>query len=404
MTRLQKIRAYMAKMNPVKDPAEAIKSGLYIQPPGKSLAQEIAQRLEVEPDSTHVIIGGIGSGKTTELLRIVDILQDKLHDTADVVAYIDVSQEHSLDTPRSGVLVALVGKELSAITEALTDDQRTDELEKAESEVSKHIHGFEGLRRRYENEEPEYDEGDYEYHPGVLKPPIEPVPFQLQKLVPHLITLKQAVVGKDAYLIFAFDSLDRLASPDYFAIMVRDDLRVLKEAGIGVVVAAPIRLGVGDDRAILSMFNEQHFQLANDPNSVEGREFLHKVLRARADTAYLPDEVISLLSSASGGVLRDLLSLAKSAGSHAYEAGHDHISLDDARQATKEFGQKHALGLDKKQIYQLKNLQPFFGVNKSTITLIETGCILLYKDNRWVVHPALVPFLDIAASPPRLAK
>ena len=74
------------------------------------MAEDLALRLELEPGSTHLVLGGIGSGKTTELLRAQERLQKSLSEAGDHVEYIDVSLRHDLAAPTlSGVLVALAG-------------------------------------------------------------------------------------------------------------------------------------------------------------------------------------------------------------------------------------------------------------------------------------------------------
>lgn len=118
MTPLQRFRAYMARMNPVADPAQAIQQGLYVPPPGPTVAEQLARRLELEPASTHLILGGIGSGKTSELLQTKARLEGRLSEVGDHVEYIDVSRKHDLCVPElSGVLVALSGLSLAEPTE-----------------------------------------------------------------------------------------------------------------------------------------------------------------------------------------------------------------------------------------------------------------------------------------------
>lgn len=113
MTRLQRFRGYMARMNPTGDPAAAMKEGLYVHPPGRCVASELATRLELEPASTHLVLGGIGSGKTSELLRAAEQLQRSLPEAGDHVAYYDISQHHDLGAPTMrGILVALAGLDL----------------------------------------------------------------------------------------------------------------------------------------------------------------------------------------------------------------------------------------------------------------------------------------------------
>ena len=62
-------RAYMRRLDPKADPAIALRDGSYVLSP-HATSSHIATRLEIDPTSSHLIIGAVGSGKTTELLAI----------------------------------------------------------------------------------------------------------------------------------------------------------------------------------------------------------------------------------------------------------------------------------------------------------------------------------------------
>ncbi len=67
----------MAQLDAAGDPARAFREGQY-RASSHAVGDRIAARLEIDPKSTHILIGGVGSGKTTELLRI----QQKLEETS----------------------------------------------------------------------------------------------------------------------------------------------------------------------------------------------------------------------------------------------------------------------------------------------------------------------------------
>jgi energy-coupling factor transporter ATP-binding protein EcfA2 len=69
------------------------------------VAEGITGRLELRPASNHLVVGGIGSGKTTQLLLVERALK-QLPDT--LVKYLDVSQFHNLALLREEVLIVLV--------------------------------------------------------------------------------------------------------------------------------------------------------------------------------------------------------------------------------------------------------------------------------------------------------
>lgn len=402
MTRLQRFRAYMARMNPVADPAQAIKDGLYVPPPAPTVAEQLAMSLELEPASTHLVLGGIGSGKTTELLQTQKRLRDSLSEEGDQVVYLDVSRRHDLGSSElAGVLVALAGLDLANRARRLASPEAVEVVKEAHNRLTRHAHGYtQWVDNPYENDMPP-DEDESDLYPvrvsGALVPPERPIPEKLADLIPHLRTLRAVFPGDDAHAVFLFDSLDRLPSPKLFREAVQHDLRVLKAAGVGVAVIGPIRFIAGNDRAITDLFDHTHYQLATDPDRPEGIDFLQAVLRRRAEAEVLPDECLSPMARASGGVLRDLISLAKSAGNEAYAAGHDPIGLEDVGRAIDAFGRDLAIGLDDDQVKKLKHLRRGGGFvirGERELSLLETRRVLFYGGSRWAVHPALAPLLD----------
>lgn len=402
MARLRRFREYMARMNPVADPALAIRDGLHVDRPGSSVAEQLAARLELEPASTHLVLGGTGSGKTSELLRAVTLLRERLSEAGDLIEYIDVSRLHDLAASRfSGVLVDSAGLALAAGVEQRGLAEATPAQQLAVKALRKHAHGEGAWLSPEDDEWEDYNEARqpdmvYRRGQGTLIPAEQPIPEDLESLIPHLRLLRASYPGESAHAIFLFDSLDRLGDPARFREAVEHDLRVLKTVGIGVVVVGPIRFITAGDRKVTDLFDQTHFQLPVDPGEAAGLAFLTTVLRRRAGPELLPDECLEPLALASGGVLRDLISLAKSAGQEAYAAGHEPIALADVARAVDAFGRNLAVGLDFTHIKLLKHLRQGAGFvirGERETSLLETRRVLLYESG-WVVHPALAPLLD----------
>src|SRR5580704_14309461 len=91
--RLERFRLLMARLDPAGDPAHALTAGFYVPPAGSASAR-IAARLALASSSTHLLVGGVGSGKTTELLDVKRRL-DQLADTC--ALYVDVTRRHDID-------------------------------------------------------------------------------------------------------------------------------------------------------------------------------------------------------------------------------------------------------------------------------------------------------------------
>lgn len=379
----------MARMNPTADPLAAIRDGLFVERPG-SVWSTLQRRLEVDPVSTHLVLGGIGSGKTSELLVSSRSLHKSLKPEGDHVGYSDVSKRFDLDGPPTpGVLVALAGLELIRVI-ATPTGERSAELIRATESLQRFANGY-----HFE------DYGDISYyHPGVLSGASEDdrTP-ELAEQVDHLKTLLANNPGGGRHAVFFFDSLDRLPRPENFVTLVQNDIRALKQAGIGAVVVGPVRYVAGNDRGLTELFEHTHFQLSIDPREEAGLVFLCDILRRRAGAVdLLPEECLRPLASASGGVLRDLITLAKRAAEEAYVAGRDSVQLSDVAEARDAMGRGLAVGLDDEQVKALRKVheaEKFVVRGERELSLLETRRVLLYSGNRWVVHPALAPLLGL---------
>jgi hypothetical protein len=155
MSRRRRFRSYMARMAAAADPALAIEQQMYVRPP-RPLADELVSRLEIEPAGRHLVVGGIGSGKTTQLLLATQALNAMLDICAE---YIDVSQKQDLVKLRPGCLVALAGLALLKYL--------PEETEGREGFV-KWANGFECDPWELE---PDDDDGRFVKVDGVVTPP-----------------------------------------------------------------------------------------------------------------------------------------------------------------------------------------------------------------------------------------
>lgn len=319
MTRLEKFRGYMARLNPAASPALALQEGLYMPRSGRSTADEIAARLEIDPVSSHLVVGGIGSGKTTQLL----VARDRLAAIADMHAeYIDVASAHDLDRLEPGILTELAG--------------------------------------------------------------------------PHL---SERIDSGRQHIVFLFDSLDRLSDPAMFVKVVEQDIRALQKAGIGFVLVGPLASMYGPHRALTDHFQHYYPQLAVDVrDDVEGLSFLVGLLRKRAAEDILPDASALALARWSGGVLRDLISLARAAGEEAYMRGADRVEEAHVETAADAFGRKLAFGLGSADLEILSRVAAkgtFVQTSDRDIALLLTRRVLEHSTGspRFTVHPTLKPLL-----------
>lgn len=405
--RREKFRRYMAPLAAAAHPRHAVKEGFYVPGPGRSVADQIASRLELEPTSSHLVVGGVGSGKTTQLL----IVQRYLQQTHDVTAfYVDVAEMHDLTRLESGVLLVLAGLTFGAFLKETADA----DVKKAKKRFEQWAHGWVEWVPEYDDlgpDEPdvEFDDADYSVpvkHKGILVPPQPPLPVDLKQKIEHLRKLQQAVAHHGPNIVLLFDSLDRLTSPSPFAEVVEPDIRAIRSIGIGVVVVGPLNLMFGTGRPIADRFAYFYHQPSVDvQQDTAGRKFLFDVLRMRATQDVLPDKSLGLIVELSGGVLRDLISLARAAGEEAYTAGAERIEREHVESAADAFGRTLILGLDADEIEVLQRVRStgsFVQTSDKDIALLVTRRVLEYGNGRtrYAVHPTIAPLLEQLSAKP----
>lgn len=395
MSRRERFRSYMARMAAAADPALAIEQQMYVRPP-RPLAGELVGRLEIEPAGRHLVVGGIGSGKTTQLLLATQAL-NAMPDMC--AAYIDVSQKQDLVKLKPGCLVALAGL-------ALLEHLPKETVQGPPRDPTKGRNGFIDWANGFECEpwELENDEGRWVKVDGVVTPPLQDWREINAYRVGQLSLFAEELHGTGRSFVVLFDSLDRTSNREGFTQLVEQDIAALHRCQIGVVLVGPIRSLEGFGRLEVDRFDKLHMQppvdVEQDP---EGREFLFHVLRARAEESILPDEAVHAVVAGSGGVLRDLISIAKGAGDEAYLAGAEAITPGHVATATDAFGRSMMVGLQPTDIATLKHLHGgggFVWTSDSDATLVATRRVLYYPGPpaRYQVHPAIAPLLDQKAS------
>ena len=407
-TRLEKFRGYMARLAPAADPLDAVRDGLYVPRPGRSTADEVAARLELDPTSSHLIVGGIGSGKTTQLLVARDRLS-KLPDTH--AEYIDVSEIHDISRMESGALLVIAGLTLGRLLDESSDDGGA---RMAGEQFRRWAHGHAAWISIDE------DDGYYDDHDGP-EPPSGPAPYRLVEnhallSSPHrplhwtveekslaLSLLCKGLRKQFPHIVLLLDSLDRLSDVSIFAELVEQDVRAIREAGIGVVLVGPLRSMFGANRPIVDHFQHFYPQPAVDvQEDAAGRGFMVEVLRKRAPSELLTKEACVSLAVLSGGVFRDLISLARAAGEEAYMNGADKVEQENIATASDAFGRKLIFGLSPEEIEVLQRVRKtgaFVQTSDQDLALLVTRRVLEYQTNarRFVVHPTLVPLLEQVA-------
>lgn len=390
----------MQRLSAAAHPRAAIKQDLYVPRPGRSVAGQIVTRLELEPTSSHLVVGGVGSGKTTQLL----IAQRHLNEIPGVAAFfIDLSEKHDLARLQSGVLLVLAGLTAGK----LLTDNATDAAKHARKRFKDWAEGWiEWVEDVDDYGISEWEPGDDEVpvrpirHKGVLLPPQPPLRWDIKEKADQLRKLREAAAQDAPYIVLLFDSLDRLTTPSPFAELLEQDVRAIRSAGIGVVVVGPLLTMYAAGRPIADRFDYFYHQPSVDvQQDASGERFLTEVLRRRAARDILPDEPLRRIVQLSGGVLRDLISLARASGEEAYTNGADVIEIPHVDSAADAFGRTLMLGLGADEIEVLQRVRSkgvFVQTSDKDVALLVTRRVLEYGNGRirYAVHPTMAPLLE----------
>lgn len=396
-------RELVLRLDPAAPPKRAIEQRLYIEP-ANSINLQLATRLELDPTSSHMLVGGIGSGKTTQLLKV----QERLAATEDVRAfYVDVLKRQNLEhLNKPGVLLALAGIELVEVFRtAAPEESNSNEIQAA-------LHSIEQLAKgrqldRLDLHLAEQDAGyaeEYVWHGGIIVPPADI--DNLTNLAGNIAAVCSTLPWRPVML---FDGLDRLGDIANFIMLVAHDLQLLKGAGVGVVVVAPQHARTWKQGEAGNFFDELHLHGAAALSDNDGIEFLQLVLQARAaESGLLPNSVCTELASWSGGLIRDLLAMARAAAEEAYRLGTDAVAIEHVRTAVDRFGRNLLIGIDQAANSRLGELtrsrkptrtSPFLTFSVATevdITLLLRRLIIEVATTpvQYIFHPTIEPLLS----------
>jgi hypothetical protein len=189
-----------------------------------------------------------------------------------------------------------------------------------------------------------------------------------------------------------------LIKPELFREFAEQDLRALKGTNISIIIVAPLLLWYDK-----SPFLQDYFDLvkhipaaAADPKH---SAFLRQILERRGAPDLMDRAEITTIAKYSGGVLRDLLTLARSAAEYAYRDGEDRISRRHVNAGVNQLGNRYLVGLGNNQRRLLRRLidDGEFPIENSTAKeLLVNRQVLEYFSGgleSFAVHPALAKVL-----------
>jgi hypothetical protein len=398
-----KFRVYMRSFNPTTPARSVIEAGLVFEDLHRKLYRNLAGRADLEPGSQQLLVGGIGSGKTTELLLAANWFQSQ---GDGLPLYIDITAETDLSGLNSGSLLASFGIHLGR--RLSHNPEMAKKLMATNSKVKEYAYG---KKQRiwvshededWESEEEEYDPSGYYTTlsvPGKLKPPLPALQRDIREIRNPLEELLTAAKETHKDIIVIFDGLDRLLTPEKFWEVVYQDLRLFRELGVSILATAPLSVlfGVGVHQSVSDHFDRVHHLsvLTADPKD----DFLQSVLRKRGGYHLLSDVDANAICHYSGGVLRDLISLARDAAEEAYICEHDSVTSADIEKVVQQLGTAYLRGLGPdaiKTLFALEKSKSFKINQAANVELLVTRRVLEYSSTDFRVHPALFSVISKA--------
>jgi hypothetical protein len=408
--RLKFFRKLMAAFEGTADPRRAIEKGYYIAPPHNLIAEEIAGRCALRPSSAHLLFGGIGSGKTTQLL----VVRDRLNELEDIHAiYIDVSLYTDISNLQPGALIAIAGLELAKIVGA-TDDPKLLSSKQIIEEIaygykenplqqSSLVNYFSILTTSIKKPK------EIVIHKGLLSTVKRETD---SKLLQAFSLINQSVLQKSGNIIFLFDGLDRLNDPQIFLHSALNDVLELERAGAGVIIVGYTPAIYSQDRENIERFANYSYYLSylDVSQDVAAKHFFENVFAVRDQDSFIPPKAREMLITYSGGVMRDLMSLTQATIQEAYIDSADSIEEKHIKSAASSLAQAKVIGLSDTSLEILQQVMQdlmFYPRTKEAFQLLLTGHILEYRhpERCFVVHPVLEPSIkNLASRVPHVVK
>jgi hypothetical protein len=395
--RLKFFRKLMSAFEGTSNPQRAVERGFYVNLPNNPVGA-ITRRIELRPSSVHLVFGGIGSGKTTQLL----LTQQALNELEDIKAiYVDVSLVTDISDLKSGALIAIAGLELIKILGNIEEV----EIQNSRKIIQDLAYGFNHVKHIFPNSKETHNviekiEKVVTHHAGILSDEKQRV---RRNATQAFHVLSNAVKQKfDKEIIFLFDGLDRLSNSQIFIDFAVNDVIAINKVGVGAVIVGSISTAYKERENIEQLLGDSYFLPYLDTvESIESRQFFYDILEVRDPNHLIVSDARNLLAYNSGGVLRDLMSLCQAAIEEAYINGFEQVTVENANQAIMSFAHSKIMGMKfpESNINILREKvkdKSFFPRTSEDFDLLLAGYILEYRypNRRFAVHPVLTAIIE----------
>jgi len=400
--RRQVYRPFLERLNPIASLRDVVDRDLIVprdhdprdagQPP---IHVAFADAAELSRGTQMALVGGIGSGKTAELLltqRVLNRHSDAVNIFVDLANYTDLSE---LNT---GAILATIGMRLySHLKKA--NEKPPEEVTSAHTKLRELAFGkttwvpvedWQG-----------YDEGEEAVRvdvPGLVRLRFPALRREVREVKDLLQSIASPLLENDAQITLLIDGLDRLIRAERFREYAEQDLQALTGTKMTVIVVAPLLLWYDKSRFLQDYFDlVKHIPAAAaDPGD---SAFLRQILERRGALELMDRAEVTSIAKYSGGVLRDLLTLARSAAEYAYRDDQDRIGRKHVWAAIKQLGNRYLVGLGITHKHRLRRLavNKEFPIEDSTaLELLVNRQVLEYSSRGrefFAVHPALAKVL-----------
>jgi hypothetical protein len=402
LDRRQVYRPFLERLNPIASLHDLVDRNLIVprdydprdidQPP---IHAAFADSAELSRGIQMALVGGIGSGKTTELL----LTQRALSRHSDAVnIFVDLANYTDLSELNTGAILATVGMRIYSQLEK-SNEKPPKEVMSAHTKLRELAFGkttwvpVDALNDY--DEEPETIRVDV---PGLVRLRFPPLRREVKQVRELLLSIASPLLESDAQITILIDGLDRLIRPERFREYAEQDLLALKGTKMTVIVVAPLLLWYDKSRFLQDYFDlVKHIPAAAaDPDD---SAFLRQILERRGALELMDASEVRSVAKYSGGVLRDLLTLARSAAEYAYRDDQDRIGRRHVQASIKQLGNRYLVGLGNSHRLRLRRLianGEFPIENATALELLVNRQVLEYFSQgreSFAVHPALAKVL-----------
>lgn len=401
--RLKLFRKLISAFEGTSNPQRAVERGFYVNLPNNPIAA-ITGKIALRPSSVHLLFGGIGSGKTTQLL----LTQQALNELEDIKAiYVDVSLVTDISDLQSGALIVIAGIEL--ITTFSLGYIGDSKLKSCKKIIENAAYGYKETQVIPPLSESlntsstailqtmSQPKEIVTNHKGLLSTEKQENKDLVLQAFSTLYKAAEKKIGRK--IIFLFDGLDRLSDSQVFIDATLNDVVEIKNAGGGSVLVGSVVTIYKKRENIISFDSSSYYLPYLDiPESGEAQNFFAGVITVRDPENFINLDAREFLTFKSGGVLRDLMSLCQASIEEAYMDGSDKITKQHANQAALSLARSKIIGLSESNINVLQQVmtgEHFFPRTSEDFELLLTGHILEYRypRQRFVVHPILAPII-----------